>query len=158
MCQSEQVGPVRPNRIVSNIDFVQKMADRNDEAISNAMIAMTQAITQANAVAAGLQNNQGAADELGMDHPLQDRPPTLCFHCREQGHISTKCEKPKKELKTAQTSTRVFVLKWEEEEKDPDNLVQGTCSFNNVPSITINDTRATQSFIVIVCAREWGLE
>jgi hypothetical protein len=84
------------------------MADRNDEAISNAMIAMTQAITQANAVAAGLQNNQGAAAELGMDHPLQDRSPILCFHCREQGHISTKCEKPKKELKTAQTSTRVF--------------------------------------------------
>jgi hypothetical protein len=124
------------------------------------MIAMTQAITQANAVAAGLQNNQGTADELGMDHPLQDRPQILCFHCRKQGHISTKCEKPKKELETALTSTRVFALNWEEEDTDPENLVQGTCSFNNVPLITINDTGATHSFIVIDCAREldWSKE
>jgi hypothetical protein len=134
------------------------MAGRNDEAITNAMIAMTQVITQANVVAARLQNNQGAVDELGMDHPLQDRPPTLCFHFRGQGHISTKCEKSKKELETALTSNRVFVLNWEEEDTDSDNLVQGTCSFNNVPSIAINDTGAIHSFIVIDCARELGLE
>jgi hypothetical protein len=124
----------------------------------NAMIAMTQAITQANVVVAELQNNQGTADELGMDHPLKDRPPTLCFHCREQGHIGTNCKKSKKEFETAPTSTRVFVLNWEEENADPDNLVQGTCLFNNVPSITINDTGATHSFIVIDCARELELE
>jgi hypothetical protein len=50
------------------------------------------------------------------------------------------------------------VLKWEEEDKDPENLVQGTYSFNNVPSITINDTGSAHSFIVIDCARELGLE
>ncbi|KAK2368819.1 zinc finger protein GIS2 [Trifolium repens] len=91
------------------------MEGRNDEAIMNAMIAMTQAITQANVVVAGLQNNQRTADELGMDHPLKDRPPTLCFHCREQGHIGTNCKKSKKEFEIALTSTRVFVLNWEEE-------------------------------------------
>ncbi|WJX18869.1 hypothetical protein P8452_08624 [Trifolium repens] len=122
------------------------------------MIAMTRAITQVNAVAAGLQNNQGNVDELGMDDPQKDRPPTLCFRCREQGHISSNCKNSKKELETAPTSTRVFVLNWEEENADPDNLVQGTCLFNNVPSITINDTGATHSFIVIDCARELELE
>jgi hypothetical protein len=122
------------------------------------MIAITQAITHANVVAAGLQNNQGTADELGMENPLKDRPSTLCFYCRKKGHISTNCEKSKKELEIAPTSTRVFALNWDEEDVDPDNLVQGMCLFNNVPSITINDTGVTHSFIVIDWARELELE
>jgi hypothetical protein len=43
------------------------MAGRNDQAIANAMMAMTQALAQAHAAAMGQQNNQGTADELKMD-------------------------------------------------------------------------------------------
>jgi hypothetical protein len=54
-----------------------QMAGRNDQAIANAMMAMTQALAQAHANALGQQNNQGTVDELKMDRFLRNEPPAF---------------------------------------------------------------------------------
>ena len=63
-----------------------------------------------------------------------------CYNCGEQGHISTKCTKPKKER------GKVFALSGAETSAD-ERLIRGTCFILNVPLIAIVDTGATHSFI-----------
>jgi len=45
-----------------------------------------------------------------------------CYNCREAGHLSTKCTKPKK------AAGKVFALNAEEVEQ-PDNLIRGMCFY-----------------------------
>ncbi|GAU47824.1 hypothetical protein TSUD_188950 [Trifolium subterraneum] len=72
------------------------------------MSAMAQALAQANAGAVNQQNIHGAADENGMNHFIWNN--LICFRCGRRGHVSTRCEKPMKESKTAPTTARIFSL------------------------------------------------
>ncbi|XP_050914778.1 uncharacterized protein LOC127129679 [Lathyrus oleraceus] len=65
-----------------------------------------------------------------------------CFNYREQCHISTQCEKPKKD----QSRGKVFMFPVAEANA-LDNLIRGRYFINNTPLITIIDTGVTHSFI-----------
>ena len=79
-----------------------------------------------------------------------------CVNYGEKGHISTQCQKPRKDA-TAQTNGRVFVLSGSEEPKK-DNLIQGTCFINDIELVAIIDTGATHSFISHECANALEFE
>lgn len=76
-----------------------------------------------------------------------------CYNCGEQGHISTKCNKPKKE----QAKGKVFALSVVDTSAE-ERLIRGMCFINNMPLIVIIDTGATHSFISLDCAKRLNLE
>lgn len=76
-----------------------------------------------------------------------------CFNCEEWGHVSTRCEKPKKD----QSEGKVFALS-RAEDTALDNLIRGTCFINNILLITNIDMGATHSFISVECVSRLNLE
>lgn len=75
-----------------------------------------------------------------------------CYNCGEPIHINTRCSKPKQ----APTKGKVFALTGTHTSSD-DRLIRGICYINNTPLITIIDTGATHSFIVVDCVKRLGL-
>ena len=75
-----------------------------------------------------------------------------CYNCGEQGHISTHCEKPKKQ----KADGKVFALVGTQS-TSVDRSIQGTCFINGVPLIAIIDTGATHSFISVDCVKRLGI-
>ena len=76
----------------------------------------------------------------------------ICFNYREEGHIGSQCQKPKR----AQTSGKVFTLV-EDQTATEDRLIRGTYFINSTPLITIIDTGATHCFIASDYVERLGL-
>lgn len=76
-----------------------------------------------------------------------------CFNYGERVHISTQCEKPKKD----QSRGKVFAL-FRSEVTTPINLIRGMCFINNIPLITIIDMDVAHSFIFVACVLRLKLE
>ncbi|XP_050909266.1 uncharacterized protein LOC127123043 [Lathyrus oleraceus] len=76
-----------------------------------------------------------------------------CYNYGEQGRISTKFNKPKKE----QAKGKVFAL-FSVDTSTKEILIRGTCFINNMPLIAIIDTGAMHSFISLDYAKRLNLE
>lgn len=74
-----------------------------------------------------------------------------CYNYGDQGHISTKCNKPKKE------QAKVFALSGADTSVE-ERLIRGTCFINNMPLIAIIDTGAMHSFIYLGYAKRLNLK
>ncbi|XP_058760487.1 uncharacterized protein LOC131633823 [Vicia villosa] len=79
-----------------------------------------------------------------------------CFNGGEQDHVSTHFQKSKKNANAAKTNGRVFALSGTEDSKK-DNLIRGNCFITSIELISIVDTGATHSFILLDCATILGL-
>lgn len=76
----------------------------------------------------------------------------VSYNCGDNGHVSTKFTKPKKE----KAGGKVFALNVEEGPK-LDNMIRGIFFINRTPLIAIIDTSATHSFIYVGCVERLNL-